>query len=249
MTALLLALAAPRLLALDGFVLGEHRNGKWSAISSANARLTGAGTLAWTPAPFGRETGAPVAARVATETEGYVGLYVATSGTLPGVLLSGAKPRRPRPVELLPAGDATYRAILRRWLDAHGLRRSPARIVRIARADLDGDGTKEVLIEARSREGLPQVGFETPSNTVDYSVVLLRAIRGKGVVETALRFSRGNGPQGTSDESKLRAIADLDGDGRMDVVLSWRAWEAFGGELWHYRAGRATQVLENGSAI
>lgn len=245
---LFLAIApAPRILAMDGLVLGEHRGGRWIATESDAFRARDLGRLRWHPAWLTATGGGVVSAGIKEETEGYVGAFL--SPIHRGVLLSGSKPGRPRRVETLPKTNAVYGGVLRRWLDAKGMRRSPARITALLRVDLDGDGTKEVIIEARSAEDLPAVGFDRASNPVDYSLVLLRGVRNGKAVELPLDFARANGPQGSAGESRLRAIADLDGDGRMEVVLEWRAWEVHAAEVHSYRAGTERTVLQNGTAL
>lgn len=243
----LAAFASFRILAVDGMVIGERQGGKWVATDFEKSRPFGAEPLTWHPAGLAKAWGAPVTAGIVKETEGYEGLFL--SWGVRGVHLAGAKPGRPRVIEALPTSNATYRGIVRRWLDKKSMRRSPVRITALFRSDLDGDGTKEILIEARSADDLPVVGFTRKENSRDYSLVLLRAVRGGKAVELPLGFSRSSGPQGSSGHSWIRAIADLDGDRRMEVVLSWRAWEVHGASVHAYRAGKTETILQGGSAL
>lgn len=241
---------APRLLAVDNLVHGEYRNGKWQEVSPESPRAKTYGTATWYPVGPTSTKGATLQRGTKIETEGYFGVFLKDAENNPrGVYLSGVRPRQPRRIEALPNTNAAYRSVVRRWLDAKGMKRSPVRIVRLLRTDLDGDGTKEILIEARSADDLPQVGFERKENAIDYSLLLLRTVKAGKAVGQALAFSRADGPAGSSGQTRVRAVADLDGDGRMEIVTSWDAWEVHAAELWSFRRGVATSILQNGVAL
>lgn len=243
---LALALAPlPPTLVVDRYVVGARVGGKWSPVEigkgwksrpPATLREIGVGRL-----------GQTFSARF-TDEEVPQGVYLAGDRSIEnGILIGGATPRVPRRTTELPKVSTVYAGVLRRYLDTHGLKGAKTRITRIVQVDLDGDGTREILIEARNRDDLDSRGLTVNFGPTDYSVVLLRALRGGRVTETAL--APGRTPAADGLVRKLRAIADVDGDGRMEVVLSYSAWEAFGGALWNYRAGTPRLLVEDGSGV
>ncbi|BDP42865.1 hypothetical protein DAETH_28340 [Deinococcus aetherius] len=142
---------------------------------------------------------------------------------------------RPRPVTVLPVTGAVYRAAIRDELVKRGLREPAVNVTRVVRADLDGNGTDEVIVEARrfaEGSGL----YPPPSGQPgDYSVLLLRHVVGNRVrtsvlgAYVALRARDPNstdfGPLATLHA--LAGIADLNGDGRMEVITFGAYYEGY----------------------
>ncbi len=148
-------------------------------------------------------------------------------------MVSGVVPRVPRPVRTLPSAGP-YVAIAKAYAGGRGLSTAGLRLTGVYRTDLDGDGTNEVLLSATS--GKPgDAGWPKGS----YSFVLLRFVGGR----TALEFT--SIPQGgLMDVKAVRAVADLDGDARMEVLTTGNAEEFNKATLWSYRAGVARKLVE-----
>jgi len=120
---------------------------------------------------------------------------------------------------------------------------TPVTVTQLLRTDLDGDGTLEVLVAAEhvtDPEGLsPQVG--------DWSVVFLRRVVGDGVATDVLASSVVHGTGDRLERIQIAALADLNGDGTMEVALSgrsatgeWTSIQAVG------EGGTPTEVLRAG---
>jgi hypothetical protein len=148
----------------------------------------------------------------------------------------------PRKVQILDATQQVYVDAARDFLKTKGIDKPKVKIESILRVDLDGDGEEEVLISATNYfekdEGAP---MRSPAGS--YSMVLLRRVVA-GKVETQLvegEFYPKAYQNGTGDDSnfnapntyKVIAVLDLDGDGKMEVVVASQYYE--GGATTIYR--------------
>ena len=124
--------------------------------------------------------------------------------------------------------NGTYADLARGLLSVRGLDVPNPRIKQLYRTDLEGDGVNEVLVVAEDIQGsyFPRVG--------DYSIVFLRRIV-QGTVETAIL-----GDSVITDEDALvigfsvGGVADLNGDAKMEIVISAAYYEGLGVEVWEY---------------
>jgi len=177
------------------------------------------------------------------------GIYLdAESGAPLGVLVSGLKPSVPRAIKTTNALSSTYRAALVNWLRKNGI--SNPRVVspRLVSVDLDGNGSDEVLIEARSRNTLLEGGMES-GKPGDYSVVLVRSLV-RGRVETkALQYDRYSAESNLLYDNRIVAVADLDGDRKMEVVVSSDYYEGQSAAIWRLRSGVPIRIVEHGAGL
>lgn len=113
-----------------------------------------------------------------------------------GIAVAGVADPRPRPVALV-APTGTHRGMVRDALPRLGGDDPAPDVGQVVRADLDGDGDDEVLVSGRRSAGddaVLLVGDGTTTTIVDSQVFTFGA------------------------EPTVGAVADLNGDGRMEVV-------------------------------
>ncbi len=134
----------------------------------------------------------------------------------------------PRLVKKLnPAG---YQKIALDFLRTKGIRAKSVKIERVVSVDLDGDGTQEIFLEAtnyKNRKGeirtLPRAG--------NFSFVLMRKTVGAKtknyLIEGEFHPRKPVDPDYVS-EFDLSEFADLNGDGKMEVIL--KGLFSYGGE-------------------
>ncbi len=238
-------LATPNLLIVDHLVIGQYTN-KWKSIDASLAkkkmqipcRALGLGTVGKTVTVTGFD-----------HEEATDGIYIGPYEKAPrGVLVSGKTPTVPRPVKVLGNSSKTYSDAVSAWLKTQGISSLGQGITKIVSADLDGDGTQEVLIEASSRPHVGQEGMHD-GKVGDYSVVLIRALSNGKVKTMPLQFDRFTKEDSLLYEDLLLAIADLDDDGRMEVVISSDYYEGQSAMLFGFKNGKLTKLIETGAGV
>ena len=139
---------------------------------------------------------------------------------------------RPRPLTLLPLQHSLYEGVVRAELQRRGLRNPVVQLARVLRADLDGDGRDEVLIEAThfAQNAPGETQPPVDARVGDYSLLLLRWVKNGQAQTTALAADVVLKP-GSTDAPRnglrwvLEGVADLNGDGRMEMVASESYYE------------------------
>ena len=147
----------------------------------------------------------------------------------------------PRQVEKLSNHNATYLQALTDYLTANGVESPDSRIEQIVRADLDGDGTDEILLAAT--RFVEPTGHSVQAG--DYSLVLMRKLTADGVVT-----QRVLGEIYTSEEAlafppsyTLQGILDVNADGRLEVLVYRQVWEGHGTILFELRGDWLEEAL------
>ncbi len=125
--------------------------------------------------------------------------------------------RTPR---LQPVKEKAYLAFVKERLVAKGLTKAEPRIESIARVDLEGDGTEEVIVSATTGGDYPM----SKRAAQTYSMVFVRKIVKGKVVTVPIReefhTKDGKFEEGHPNKYALSAVLDLDGDGKMELILS-----------------------------
>jgi hypothetical protein len=227
----------------SGFLFGAISDGKWIK-ADGTAKLIGDETTyrvygltqalgdakAGKPKPEGAPCDETLTVSLSPETE---------KGVIAIAAPWNALPRKPQVTD--PTQNAYVEAV-RDFLKTKGIEQPEVKIDNILRVDLDGDGEEEVLISAtnyfRKDESVPM-----RSLAASYSMVLLRRVVA-GKVETQLivgEFYPKAYPKAAQEEGrfdapnayKVIATLDVNGDGKMEVVIHSHYYE--GGETTIYR--------------
>jgi len=129
--------------------------------------------------------------------------------------------------------DGTYSDFARPLLAARGIDVAHPVIKQIVRVDLEGDGVNEVVVVAEDIEDSGLFAREG-----DYSLAFLRKVV-EGEVQTAIlgdsvvsEVEEGVTPFVLSFQ--VPAVADLSGDGKMEIVVTSRYYEGLGFGVWEY---------------
>ena len=155
----------------------------------------------------------------------------------------------PRKVQILDATQQVYVDAARDFLKTKGIDEPKVKIDNIIRVDLDGDGEEEVLISATNYfekdEGAP---MRSPAGS--YSMVILRRVVA-GKVETQLVEGEFYPKAYVSDDAsfnapnayKVIAVLDLDGDGKMEIVVRSDYYEGGATTIYRYDPKKIEELL------
>jgi hypothetical protein len=159
-----------------------------------------------------------------------------------------ALPRKPR---IADTTQKVYVDAVRDFLKAKGIEQPKVKIDNIVRVDLDGDGEDEVLISATNYHKDDGVPMRSPAGS--YSMVLLRRVVA-GKVETKLiegefhpkAYVRQGDSFDAPNAYKVIAVLDLDGDGKMEIVVGSNYYEGEATTIYHCDPKKAEAVLSVG---
>jgi hypothetical protein len=148
----------------------------------------------------------------------------------------------PRIPKAIDPKNATYVKIVTNFLKRKGIARPIVRIREAFRVDLDGDGVEEAILSATYYKTV-SVPTAVPG---DYSFVMVRTAKGKIVKEHMLdgEFYLKNTEFGAPNEHHISAIADLNGDGKMEIVVYGFYYEGGFAGAFEMKNGIPVQIKE-----
>ena len=153
----------------------------------------------------------------------------------------------PRLPQALDPKDATYVQIVADILKGAGIKKPDVRITQAFKIDLDGDGNDEVVIAAnRYAQGASKLsGISSITTAGDYTLVFVRKKIGEKIenifVVKAVWLEANQGPLARQNE--ISAIADLNGDGKMELVLYSAYYEGSDSDVVEITGNKANAVL------
>ena len=152
-------------------------------------------------------------------------------------------PRVPKSIRVT---DKSYAKIAADFLKTKGIVKTKIKLSQIVQIDLEGDGQNEIVITGNFyKKGMGEI-----QNAGDYSFTLLRkTVNGKpqnillgGDFFTAKLVRSGDFDP--PSEREITAIADLNGDGKMEFVLSVSGYEYNSNTIFEMKNGKPVKVLE-----
>jgi hypothetical protein len=148
-------------------------------------------------------------------------------------------PRLPKAID--PNG-ATYKAVVANFLRKKGIAKPVVAIKEAFRVDLEGDGVEEVVLSATYYKK----GLSSDAAVGDYSFVIVRKVVGKVVTDHLLKgdFVLKRVDFGAPTENHISAIADLNGDGKMEIVLNGFYYEGDFASAFEMKNGKPVEIKE-----
>jgi hypothetical protein len=172
------------------------------------------------------------------------------------IALAAAWNALPRKVKLLDATQKVYVDAARDFLKTKGIAEPKVKIDNIVRVDLDGDGEEEVLIGATNYFSKEKDIVPMRSPAGSYSMVLLRRVVA-GKVETQLvdgefhpkAYVRKDDSFDAPNVYTLVAVLDLDGDGKMEIVVNSSYYEGASTTIYRCNPKKCEQLLSVGCGV
>jgi hypothetical protein len=232
------------------YVLGGHAGGKWLGSGQAGKKIKkGTELRLYT---LKGEKGKITANKAEPEQEVCNDVWLATlnkemDSDAIGIAASwNAMPREVKSGDLKQ--DAYVKAVSD-VLTAKGIKKPVVKITQHLRVDLDGDGNEEVLIAATNYPNAEGEGSAPQEATAgNYSFVALRRVQdGKVTTQVLAGEFHPNAPSQDSSPPNVHEVGgvmDLDGDGKMEIILNWQYYEGGGTTAWKVGAKQAARVLE-----
>lgn len=148
----------------------------------------------------------------------------------------------PRIPKTIAPDNALYKRVVTNFLRKKGIVRPVVRIKEAFRVDLEGDGVEEVILSATYYKN----GLSSSAAVGDYSFVIVRKSVGKVVTDHLLQgdFVLKKVTFGAPTENHISAIADLNGDGRMEIVLYGFYYEGEFASAFEMKNGKPVKIKE-----
>lgn len=150
-----------------------------------------------------------------------------------GVWTGGSWNPVPHIVETSSDSPQAYIDQTAQLMGRRGYPNAPIELAQVIRTDLEGDGVHEVIVAARHPGATSYLREEGV-----FSLIFLRRVI-EGEVETAILhdsvFEAGDVGLATSVESaEVAAVADLNGDGVMEIAIDGSGYEWYWSEVFEY---------------
>ncbi len=225
----------------SGGLLGGIENGKYLDARTTFEKLKGEGkfTLFGINGKFGELTATVKSPEVPCEDF----YYAETELDVKEGLAIGADlnwnpvPRAPRAINL---NDKTYLKVVSDILRLKGVPGAKVKIEQAVKVDLDGDGVDEVVLTASNYGG----NIQPRAAVNDYSFVVVRKIVAGKVrnIFIAEEYIKKKIEFGAPSRFEVSAIADLNGDGKMEIVLFGEYYEGNGASVYEINGGKAVEI-------
>jgi hypothetical protein len=232
-----------------GYLFGGSASGKWIKAEQAAKAMTDETTyrIYGLTQSFGEAKGSkPKAGDSICEDTLAVSLSPKPENGV--IALAASWNALPRKLRVLDTTQQLYLDAVRDFLKTKGIDQPKVKIDNILRVDLDGDGEEEVLISAtnyfRKDESVP---MRSPAGS--YSIVLLRRVVA-GKVQTQLMEGEfypkayTKAPEFNAPNAyKVVAVLDLDGDGKMEIVVGSNYYEGGATTIYQCEPNKVKDVL------
>lgn len=237
--------------ATDGILLGGSVDGRWSQDSEiAHLMKGGEKYKLYTLTKY---IGESIGSKPEEEEIGGYGVDIDSVPKVSEHVIGisskwNAMPRVPRVQSVI---QKTYIEVVRRFLQGEGIRNPKVNVTQVIRVDLEGDGTDEVLISATvGRKGYGELP-EVRATAGDYSVVLMRKLINGSVATLCLDSQIHSKPEigKIPDKFYIPAILDFNGDGIMEVAVSWRYYEGHGVNVYSVKGRTVKPVIGGGWGV
>lgn len=233
---------------VDMLAIARLENGRWSNLSPNSADPVGKlSQIAFSDLGLAGVKRKITIPRLELQTDVAEGWFAIKEEWSNRVLWAGSPLRFPK-IETYSRTSKIYLNVVQDHLNRSKLKGAKPKINKVIGVDLDGDGVREVVIEAAPLSDMVPRTMENGAKT-DYTAILIRFVRnGRAqTVVVAHHDTRQDGVLGGADQ--LRAIADFDGDGKFEIVCSSDYYEGQSAAVYSFRSGVVKKLVEYGAGV
>ena len=166
------------------------------------------------------------------------------------IALSASWNALPRKPQIADPTQQVYVDAVREFLESRRMSDPKVKITRILRVDLDGNGEEEVLINATNyftEDGDVPMDTAAPGS---YSIVLLRrVVAGKVQTEFVTGELDLKDESSASNLFEIRGVLDLNGDGKLEVVVHSHYYEGAETTIYDCSSGKCEAALSVGCGL
>lgn len=235
-----------------GYLIGGIENGKWIEPTDATGSVKpGTGLPVYGPAGV---IGTAGIVKLETQNEPCPDQRVVKlnpkkmrQGSVAFAASWNTLPRKPKLVDVKQ--QKQHVDVVRGFLRERGLRNPVVHISQIVCVDLDGDGQEEFVISATHYKNGNKIPDESTANTYSF-VMIERVVDGKTKTELV------DGefyPEARADSApnrfEIAALLDLNGDGKIDLVLRSAYYEGDEISVYEYQSTAVKKVLSVGCGL
>jgi hypothetical protein len=236
------------LLLVDGLAIGRLQNGKWRNLVSKKTDPVGKErNFKFQVLGLNGVTGTQPASKLELMEDVADGWYASGEVYTNKVLWSGTPVKFPVMQQYSTSAKA-YLDVVAAHLKSKKVTKGVPRIKKVVGVDLDGDGTREVIIEAAPHDNMVGRTMED-GDLGDYTAILIRWVKNGKPVTTVLEHHDALVDKVLGSADELRTIADFDGDGRFEIVISSDYYEGQSATVYSFRKGKVTKLVEYGAGV
>lgn len=236
------------------YVIGGYSDGKWLNSGEAGQRLKPGTTFQLYTLKGAQDK--VTATKASPDEEVCMDVWMADlkgeNSESESIGLAASWNAMPREVKSADTKQEVYVKAVTDILVAQGIKKPVVQITQHLRVDLDGDGNEEVLLAATrypSAEGEGNAPMAAAGG--DYSFVALRRMLDGKVVTQILdgEFYPKSMEFNAPNVHRVGAILDLDGDGKMEIILHSQYYEGGATTCWKVGPKKAVKVMEVGCGV
>ena len=235
-----------------GYLFGGSAEGKWIKAEKAAKSMKGR-----TPfrvfgltGEIGKATGGKPKPADAEVCADMLEVSLSSKSNDGVIALSAPWNALPRKPQIADPTQQVYVDAVREFLESRRMSDPKVKITRILRVDLDGDSEDEVLINATNyftADGDVPLDTAAPGS---YSIVLLRrVVAGKVQTEVIASELYVKDESSASNLYEIRGVLDLNGDGKLEVVVHSHYYEGAETTIYDCSGGKCEAALSVGCGL
>ncbi len=233
---------------VDMLAIGRLANGKWLNLLSKPSDPVGKlRNIQFTELGVTGLIGKRTIPKLELQSEVAEGWFAVKEEWSNKVLWSGSTPKFPV-TQVYSSTSKVYLDVVQAHLRSKGLKLAIAKINKVIGVDLDGDGVREVVIEAAPIADMVPRTMEDGKPT-DYTSILIRWVKNGKPVTLVVDHHDARKDSALGGADQLRAIADFDGDGRFEIVCSSDYYEGQSAAVYSFRKGKLRKLVEYGAGV